>query len=81
LPDTSRTAALASGGYEHLGWGLDRHLLASIYDAVNANTVATGNYKKKPKIDPFPRPKPKGKKKKRTVADIHRMAMERQAGK
>src|SRR5690606_34607074 len=77
LPDTSRTAALASGGYEFLGWGGDRYALAAIYDAINSNTIATGNFKKKPKVDPFPRPKKKSKKK-RTVADLHRAAMERQ---
>lgn len=74
LPDTSRTAAFIEGGYEFLGWGTDRYALAAIYDAINSNTVATGNFKKKPKVDPFPRPKKK-KKKKRTAADIHRVAM------
>lgn len=73
LPDTSMTHALASGGVEHLGWGMDRHLAAETYDAINQNTRATGNWGKKapPKIDPFPRPKRKGGNKKATsVKDI-----------
>ena len=48
LPDTSLTAALASGGREHYGWGVDRHLAADTYDALNLNTRATGNWRKKP---------------------------------
>lgn len=56
LPDTSYTAALIQGGPEFSGWGVDRHLAASIFDALNQNTVATGQWKKVPKIDPFPRP-------------------------
>ena len=65
LPDTSLTTALASGGREHFGWGHDRHLLADVYDALNQNTRATGNWGKKgpPKIEPYPRPKAKPKAK------------------
>ncbi|WP_432482596.1 hypothetical protein [Kineococcus esterisolvens] len=64
LPDDSLTAALATGGREHFGWGIDRHLLADLFDALNANTRATGNWGKgkAPKIPLWPRPKPKAKK-------------------
>ncbi|MFF7800253.1 hypothetical protein [Streptomyces olivaceus] len=60
LPDTSLTIALASGGREHFGWGVDRHLKADIFDALNQNTRATGNWGKgkAPKLPPWPRPKP-----------------------
>ncbi|MEU0344242.1 hypothetical protein ABZ092_36210 [Streptomyces bobili] len=84
LPDTSLTVALASGGREHFGWGVDRHLNADIYDALNQNTRATGNWGKgkAPKIPGWPRPKPLKKPTKATgpktagkrvsVAEIYR---------
>ncbi|MEU0739260.1 hypothetical protein [Streptomyces sp. NPDC006134] len=61
LPDTSMTVALASGGREFFGWGVDRHMQADLFDALNSNTKATGNWAKGkvPKIPPYPRPKPK----------------------
>ncbi|MEU3045808.1 hypothetical protein ABZ705_04605 [Streptomyces sp. NPDC006984] len=61
LPDTSMTVALASGGREFLGWGVDRHMTADLFDALNANTKATGNWGKGkvPKIPAYPRPKAK----------------------
>lgn len=73
LPDTSLTHALASGGREHFGWGVDRYLAANTYDAVNQNTRASGNWGKKgaPDIAPYPRPKGvKARKKPATVKDI-----------
>lgn len=78
LPDTSLTSALASGGRDHYGWGHDRHLMANLYDALNQNTRATGQWGKgkAPKFPAYPRPKskpagsPKGKPV--TVADIYR---------
>lgn len=38
--------------------GKDHHwfLMADLYDATMMNTVATGNYKKRPKVEPYPRP-------------------------
>lgn len=72
LPDTSLTAALASGGRDHFGWGADRHIAADLFDAMNQNTRACGNWgKKPPKIDARPRPG-KGKKSKKptSVVDI-----------
>jgi hypothetical protein len=81
LPDTSLTIALASGGREHLGWGIDRHMQADIFDAINQNTRATGQWGKgkAPKIPAWPRPKPakntagaEGKKGRRvSVADLY----------
>lgn len=64
LPDTSLTMALASGGRDHFGWGVDRHMTADLYDALNQNTRATGQWGKKgaPKIPEYPRPKTKSKK-------------------
>jgi hypothetical protein len=64
LPDTSLTVALASGGREHFGWGIDRHLKADIFDALNQNTRATGQWGKgkAPKFQPWPRPKAPKKK-------------------
>ena len=77
LPDDSLTAALASGGREHFGWGVDRHILADVFDAINQNTRASGQWGKKgaPKIDPWPRPKVKQAEKKKkpvTVADLYK---------
>ena len=80
LPDTSMTAALMSGGREHLGWGMDRYLAAATYDAINANTRATGNWEKgkAPKIPEWPRPKaPAAAKKTVTVADLHAQLIRR----
>jgi hypothetical protein len=80
LPDTSLFATRLKGGEDHRGWGVAEHILASIYDAVNQNTRATGNWgkKKPPKIDPFPKPKSKPKEKSRgpsTVADLYNRAL------
>ncbi|WP_406192351.1 hypothetical protein OH733_05445 [Streptomyces griseus] len=59
LPDTSLTVALASGGRDHFGWGMDRHMQADVYDAINQNTRSTGQWGKgkAPKIPAWPRPK------------------------
>ncbi|QDP44220.1 tail assembly chaperone [Streptomyces phage Celia] len=77
LPDTSLTIALAAGGREHFGWGVDRHMSADLYDALNQNTRATGNWGKgkAPKIPEYPRPKSraaKAKKKFKTVAELYK---------
>lgn len=77
LPDDSLTSALANGGRSQFGWGTDRHLTADLFDAINQNTRASGQWGKRgaPKIDPWPRPKGKkaDKKKKKpvTVADLY----------
>ena len=72
LPDDSMYYALRLGGEQFLGWGTERHILASIFDAISVNTVVSGNWKKSPpKPEPFPRPKVVQKKKKKaTVADL-----------
>ncbi|MEU8327308.1 hypothetical protein [Micromonospora sp. NPDC048839] len=79
LPDTSLTVALASGGRQFYGWGVDRHLAVDTFDAINANTRATGNWKKgkAPEMPVWPRPKsaaaePEQDKKPVTVADIYK---------
>lgn len=61
---------------QHLGWGHDRYLAAATYDALNSNTVATGQWKKgkAPKLKPWPRPKIKKQAKKskpKSVAEIY----------
>lgn len=52
-------AAQDRGGMEHIGWDHESYALAGIYDAINLNTLATGNWKKgkEPKLPPFYRPK------------------------
>lgn len=76
LPDTSLTVALANGGREHFGWGVDRNMMADLYDALNQNTRATGNWQKgkAPTFPEWPRPsrttKPEDKKP-RSVADVY----------
>lgn len=75
LPDTSLTVALASGGRENFGWGVDRHMQADIFDALNVNTQATGNWKKPPTFPLWPRPKTGAEKKDEikpvSVADLY----------
>lgn len=58
LPGDSLTAALMRGDRKFFGWTEDRAILSYIYDALNMNTRATGNWKngKAPKIPPYPRP-------------------------
>ena len=56
------------GGPEFIGWDEERNILASIYDAINTNTTATGQWKKgkTPDIPAWPRPgesRERGKKK------------------
>lgn len=74
LPDTSMTVALANGGREHFGWGIERHMQADIFDALNVNTRATGNWKKPPTFPLWPRPGTQlteAKAKTVTVADLY----------
>lgn len=57
-----------------MGWGTTRHMLADIFDAINLNTKATGQWKKKPPEFPeWPRPTREATKPKKavTVADIY----------
>lgn len=75
LPADSMTHALVGGGMHLFGWDDTRYLLAGIYDALNLNTRSTGNWKKPPKFEPWPRPQAKGRteegRKKVTVADLY----------
>lgn len=75
LPDESLTVALMRGGREFYGWTQNTELLAAVYDGININTSATGNFKKRPKVDPFPRPGKEDKKSNqisgKTVKDLH----------
>lgn len=76
LPDDSLTHALMLGDRDHFGWGHTRHLLASIYDALNQNTIATGSWKKgkTPKLSLWPRPGSKKKAKRKgpvSLAALH----------
>jgi hypothetical protein len=76
LPDTSMTHALANGGRDHFGWGIDRYLLADLFDALNQNTRATGNWGKgkAPKFPQWPRPKSRkvrDEDKPKTVAELY----------
>lgn len=81
LPDTSLTTALAAGGRDHFGWGVDRHQMADLYDALNQNTRATGNWSKgkAPTFPTYPRPTsvPEGEKKPATVAALYNRFMRR----
>lgn len=60
------------GGREFFGWGQDRHLLADLFDALNLNTQATGQWGKSgpPKFPEYPRPKVQQPKQKVTVASL-----------
>jgi len=51
LPATSRTFSAKQGGPEFRGWDTNSYLLASVIDAINANTHAfvSANSKRKPK--------------------------------
>lgn len=72
LPEDSAFAAAINGGRRWLGWTEDRMLRAALYDAMNANTVATGQWKKRPpRIDPWPRPN-RRKRKPTSIAAIRR---------
>ena len=60
LPDGCMTHALRQGEEhwrERLGCGLEYQVLAGVYDALNVNTAATGNWRRKPpEFEPWPTP-------------------------
>lgn len=67
---------MVRGGYEHFGWGQDRHIQTDIYDALMYNTAATGQWKKPPDFPDWPRPvqgrKKKGvERKSRSVKELY----------
>ena len=83
LPEGSTTFSMMQGG-EH--WrafaGIDSayYVLAGIYNAVNGNTAARGNFKKKPKFDAWPTPaevvkKLNKKAERKTVAGLYKSLM------
>lgn len=59
------------GGPQWRGWTRTEALITDLVDAVNLNTIKTGNFKKPPKFTPWPRPTKKPKRPK-TVADIRK---------
>jgi hypothetical protein len=77
LPEESMTIAQFKGGREkwreHFGWSRDRHMLADLFDVIQVNTEATGQWKKKPpELPRYPRPQQASQKKKPlTVAQLH----------
>jgi hypothetical protein len=75
LPDTCLTVALASGGRRLFGWGIDRHIAVDVFDAINQQTRATGNWAKGkvPNLPAWPRPTPQAgaETKPVTVADLY----------
>jgi len=80
LPDDSATMAAMRGGREWRGWTKQTSVLSDVFDAINANTRATGRWKRRPPtIPPYPRPEPSGKAAKKTgkrrgqsIADVRR---------
>lgn len=59
LPDDGAFAAAQLGGRDHRGWGMDRHLRALQFDALQMNTFVTaraGGAKKSKAPAAFPRP-------------------------
>lgn len=79
LPEGSKTFSLMQDE-EHWRAYLDvdghYYALAAIVNAINCNTGARGNFKKKPKFEPFPVPesivKKARKKKSASIEDLHR---------
>jgi len=75
LPEDSATVAAMRGGRDWRGWTRTALLLADIYDAINANTRASGRWRRKPPtIPPYPRPKLRQGQRRRgqTIADVRR---------
>lgn len=76
LPEDSATVAAMRGGRDWRGWTRTELLLADIYDAINANTRASGRWRRKPPtIPPYPRPKLRRGQRRRgqTIADVRRI--------
>lgn len=76
LPEGSKTTAMRRDP-DHWEYHVDvdgsYRVLAGIYDALNVNTAATGNWKKRPKFEPWPVPEvlvKKLRKKRRSLADM-----------
>lgn len=86
LPADSAFAASFQGGHEYRGWDMKTYLLASIFDAVQVNTVSNARVAGAKKVkDPPPWPRP-GKKHKdpsggTTMASIIKSGMWRKMAK
>lgn len=83
LPEGSTTYAMMQGG-EHwrayAGIEPSYYVLSGIYNAINANTAARGNFKKKPKFEGWPTPaeivrKLNKKAERKTVAGLYKSIM------
>ncbi len=78
LPEGSKTVSMMQGNQHwraFLDIGPMYYVLAGIFNAINGNTIATGNFKKRPKFDPWPTPQEVVKKKSRrpkSVMDIYK---------
>jgi hypothetical protein len=82
LPEGSKTASLMQSK-EHWRAYMDiapnYYVLAGIFNAINGNTAATGNFKKRPKFEAWPTPREtvrrlrKKADRPRTVADLYRV--------
>lgn len=70
LPDNSALAAAMRA--EPRGWGSERHLLATVVDAIQANTYVTAKAARGRPKKPKPIPRPRSKKK--TAARVVRVA-------
>jgi len=74
------------GGREFFGWTLDRYINVGIFNSVNVNTVASGNWKegKAPTPPEWPTPKPKSKKKAseqpKSLLDLRSQLMNKKKG-
>jgi hypothetical protein len=71
--DTTATFKSMSGTGGERGWSTDRHLLASLFDAIQINTVVSARVagaKRVKSPQPFPRPGAKPKGEARTMAQI-----------
>ena len=78
LPEGSKTYAMVQSK-KHWRAFMDitreYYALAGIFNAVNTNTAATGNFKKRPKFDPWPTPHDlvkRDKERPKTVADLYK---------
>ena len=72
LPEGSKTLALMEDKQywrTYLDINPDYYVLAGIFNAVNDNTRARGNFKKKPKFEPWPVPQLLIKKAKKREED------------
>lgn len=58
LPTESLTSALMRGSRDYFELSREWRVLADIYDAIQLNTIASGNWKKgkQPAFKPYPRP-------------------------